>query len=162
MAHVFESKVAKHRKVRGMSQSETIAESVNPLDVHRPAATDQQSMNPAVGYLRDPDLPTDVRDGQSFGQIAVRFRRSATSWAVLRLLMSPSVTQITRGLPFRLDQILGSRPLSLAILSLPRESHGAVPACVEAFAIVSWTHAMVKCEGRRKLRLREAGVGEVK
>src|SRR5512135_3643793 len=37
-------------------------------------------------------------------------RICATSWAVLRLLMSPSVTQSTGGLPFRLDQILGSRP----------------------------------------------------
>src|SRR5271157_6628010 len=34
----------------------------------------------------------------------------ATSSAVLRLLMSPSVTQSTERLPFRLDQILGSRP----------------------------------------------------
>ena len=38
-----------------------------------------------------------------------------TSWAVLRLLMSPSVTQSTGGLPFRLDQILGSRPLSCEV-----------------------------------------------
>src|SRR5271157_899148 len=38
-------------------------------------------------------------------------RICATSWAVLRLLMSPSVAQSTGGLPFRLDQILGSRPV---------------------------------------------------
>src|SRR5512135_3055281 len=40
----------------------------------------------------------------------------ATSWAVLRLLMSPSVTQSTEGLPFRLDQILGSSPEHRVIL----------------------------------------------
>src|SRR5271157_6434111 len=34
----------------------------------------------------------------------------ATSSAVLRLLMGPSVSQSTRRLPFRLDQFLGSRP----------------------------------------------------
>src|SRR5271167_2204700 len=34
----------------------------------------------------------------------------ATSSAVLRLLMGPSVGQSTRRLPFRLDQFLGSRP----------------------------------------------------
>src|SRR5271157_5564244 len=34
----------------------------------------------------------------------------ATSTAVLRLLMGPSVSQSTRRLPFRLDQFLGSRP----------------------------------------------------
>src|SRR5208337_1394398 len=38
----------------------------------------------------------------------------ATSWAVLRLLMDPSVAQFTGGLPFRLDQFLGSRPLAPA------------------------------------------------
>src|SRR5208337_196185 len=41
-------------------------------------------------------------------------RICATSWAVLRLLMSPSVAQSTGGLPFRLDQILGSSPQRLA------------------------------------------------
>src|SRR5271157_5191336 len=35
----------------------------------------------------------------------------ATSSAVLRLLMGPSVSQSTRRLPFRLDQFLGSRPM---------------------------------------------------
>src|SRR5271157_6639684 len=35
----------------------------------------------------------------------------ATSSAVLRLLMGPSVSQSTRRLPFRLDQFLGSRPI---------------------------------------------------
>jgi hypothetical protein len=44
----------------------------------------------------------------------------------------------------------------------PRGSHGAAPACMEASAFVSWMQAMVKCEGRRKLRLWEVGVGEVK
>jgi hypothetical protein len=44
----------------------------------------------------------------------------------------------------------------------PRESRGAAPACMEASTIVSWMQAMVEREGRRKLRLREVGVGEVK
>ena len=63
--------------------------------------------------MRDSDLATNVWDGQSLGQIGSASRRiCATSWAVLRLLMSPSVAQSTGGLSFRLDQILGSRPKS--------------------------------------------------
>src|SRR5208282_4564158 len=43
----------------------------------------------------------------------------ATSSAVLRLLMGPSVNQSSRRLPFRLDQFLGSRPTQPAQRSHP-------------------------------------------